>query len=608
VSETIRATLKVKSLTLAPYIPPEIEPPAAPSALSATMASAYQIDLSWTDNSTDESGFEVQRSPDGSSGWATVGYTAAGDTTYSDLGLNPGTTYYYRVRAYSDAGSSAWSNTANATTDALPAGDAWYASPGGSGTVGSLAQPFALDYALGATSPIGPGDTLYLLDGHYGSHTRYDVYISGTEAEPVTIRPNTGAVVDIDGALRIYGSHLVVTNAKGADFRIHQHWTTRYLDHDLTGHYNLVQTFGTNVKIVNLVLHDGYQGVVSQTDARRTYAYGNLIYNVGVQDSDRGHGQGHYFQNLYSAEWKEIANTISVLNFDRGLQVYGTSATTYNHRVSGLLSNNILTLHGGADPGNTTHEVLNSMLYNKEGLSPDGRSVRANWKVEDNVFWTWGGLSNNIPGAYAGSVRRNAWYSPGAYIMWTVRLPSGDEFRLDWDENTYRIAATTNMFAVYTPDGSTYTRYSFAGWKSLTGYDAASTLTNASIPATVKVLPNAFEAGRAHVGIFNPSEAATVAVDLSGIGLTNGETVKVYSAFNYLGDSPYTFTYQSGTPAQSTAVPIPMTGWSWSRPEAGSDAERAADALATGWPDSWATQNPDGRVKVGYFIVRGGAP
>ena len=49
-------------------------PPAAPSALTATAASPMQIDLSWTDNSDDESGFSIECSPDGTSGWSERGW------------------------------------------------------------------------------------------------------------------------------------------------------------------------------------------------------------------------------------------------------------------------------------------------------------------------------------------------------------------------------------------------------------------------------------------------------------------------------------------------------------------------------------------------------
>jgi len=90
-------------------------PPAAPSGLSTAAISAGQIDLSWNDNATNEDGFYIQRSEDGSN-WGLIDTVGADVTVYSDLTVFPNTTYYYRVRAYNFSGSSAYSNTASATT------------------------------------------------------------------------------------------------------------------------------------------------------------------------------------------------------------------------------------------------------------------------------------------------------------------------------------------------------------------------------------------------------------------------------------------------------------------------------------------------------------
>ncbi|MBN1919602.1 MAG: fibronectin type III domain-containing protein [Anaerolineae bacterium] len=94
--------------------------PAAPTSLSATAASTTQINLTWVDASNNESGFKIERSANGTSGWAQIGTVGANVTTYNSTGLTCGTPYYYRVRSYNTAGNSAYSNTANATTSACP--------------------------------------------------------------------------------------------------------------------------------------------------------------------------------------------------------------------------------------------------------------------------------------------------------------------------------------------------------------------------------------------------------------------------------------------------------------------------------------------------------
>ncbi|MCX6334965.1 MAG: fibronectin type III domain-containing protein [Bacteroidia bacterium] len=90
--------------------------PTAPSNLSATASSGTQINLSWTDNSNDETGFRIERSADGSTGWSEIATTAANTATYQNTGLTASTIYYYRVRAYNSAGNSTYTNNANATT------------------------------------------------------------------------------------------------------------------------------------------------------------------------------------------------------------------------------------------------------------------------------------------------------------------------------------------------------------------------------------------------------------------------------------------------------------------------------------------------------------
>ena len=60
--------------------------PGAPSDLRATARSRTQIDLVWSDHSMDESDFHVERSPDGSTGWAEIATVIP--PSYNDTGLD----------------------------------------------------------------------------------------------------------------------------------------------------------------------------------------------------------------------------------------------------------------------------------------------------------------------------------------------------------------------------------------------------------------------------------------------------------------------------------------------------------------------------------------
>lgn len=88
----------------------------APGSLTASVISESQVDLAWTDNSDNESGFVVERMQENGA-FAQIADLGANSTSYSDDDLLSSTTYTYRVKAYGDEGESAWSNTASVTTD-----------------------------------------------------------------------------------------------------------------------------------------------------------------------------------------------------------------------------------------------------------------------------------------------------------------------------------------------------------------------------------------------------------------------------------------------------------------------------------------------------------
>ena len=89
--------------------------PVAPTGLSAKALSMTQINLTWVDNATDETGFKVERSTNGTT-FTQVATPAQNATSYSSTGLSKNKTYWYRVRATNATGDSGYSNTASAKT------------------------------------------------------------------------------------------------------------------------------------------------------------------------------------------------------------------------------------------------------------------------------------------------------------------------------------------------------------------------------------------------------------------------------------------------------------------------------------------------------------
>ncbi len=89
--------------------------PTAPSGLVASATSQTSISLTWVDNSSNETGFRIERKT-GSGTYSVLTSLAAGATTYTDNTASAGTTYTYRVIATSANGDSSPSNESTTTT------------------------------------------------------------------------------------------------------------------------------------------------------------------------------------------------------------------------------------------------------------------------------------------------------------------------------------------------------------------------------------------------------------------------------------------------------------------------------------------------------------
>jgi hypothetical protein len=80
--------------------------PAAPSRLDAKSVSWDRIELSWLDNSTNEEGFKIEVKSPGASTFEEKARVGANVTTYRYTGLQPKTTYQFRVKAFNSLGDS----------------------------------------------------------------------------------------------------------------------------------------------------------------------------------------------------------------------------------------------------------------------------------------------------------------------------------------------------------------------------------------------------------------------------------------------------------------------------------------------------------------------
>jgi hypothetical protein len=129
------------STALVVYGPPlpSSTAPAAPSNLTATAISSLQINLAWTDNSNNESGFSIEGSTDGIN-FSVIGTVGTNVTTYAaETNISAGGTYYFRVRAYNGVSNNVFSTYTNIATVTTPTTTPTLSFPGGfAGTAGTL--------------------------------------------------------------------------------------------------------------------------------------------------------------------------------------------------------------------------------------------------------------------------------------------------------------------------------------------------------------------------------------------------------------------------------------------------------------------------------------
>ncbi|MGN6370738.1 MAG: carbohydrate-binding protein [Phycisphaerae bacterium] len=103
--------------------------PALPDGVHATGASSSSIQITWNDNATDETGYEIQAAALNWGPWSTIATVGANITSFTETGLTPGATFQYRIRALGTDLNSDWSggNPAFATT--LTSHDAQHVVP-----------------------------------------------------------------------------------------------------------------------------------------------------------------------------------------------------------------------------------------------------------------------------------------------------------------------------------------------------------------------------------------------------------------------------------------------------------------------------------------------
>lgn len=208
--------------------------PDAPSGLTASSISANKVVLTWTDNSSDESLFRVERSLNGTT-YSSIGTTSANVATYSDSGLTSATQYYYRVRAENKYGNSAYSTYVVSTLITEPtvqtSGLQFTTVNDGSETIsftsGNGAKRLLLIHAASVVNANPADNTTYTASGIYGNGTQIgtgNFVIYGDTGTAVNVTGLTAGVRYYVSAYEFNGSggseNYLTTNPASGSFAI----------------------------------------------------------------------------------------------------------------------------------------------------------------------------------------------------------------------------------------------------------------------------------------------------------------------------------------------------------------------------------------------------
>jgi len=399
-----------------------------------------------------------------------------------------------------------------------------YVAPNGSASGdGTLSRPWDLATALSHPSTVKPGDTIWLRGGTYRGNFRSD--LTGTASAPIVVRQYPGERATLDAnttnrgepGLRVFGADTWYWGFEITDSNPNRMNSGGFNNPPLRA--TSVYVVGPRTKFINLVVHDGLEGFDFWSPAVDAEIYGTLIYNVGVEAVDRGHGHSIYVQNQTGT--KRIVDNILFNGFSFGIHAYTGSNfldniymegnVAFNHGILSAAGAKANIYFGGGDVPNNPSLVSN-FVYSTPGN--DGRAADL-----DNA----GGCTNLV-------VSNNYLVGDSALEIagCTVTTLSGNT--LYGDVGSLRTLYPANTYHTSRPTG-----------------------------VRTFVRPNRYERGRAHIVVFNWDQSGTVAADVSSV-LQVGARYEVRNAQDFFAAPVLTGTYD-GTPLQ-----LRMTGLTVAKP------------------------------------------
>jgi hypothetical protein len=408
--------------------------------------------------------------------------------------------------------------------------------------IGTLERPWTLTAALdGGGGTLQPGDTVWLRGGTYRGVFR--TALEGAPGRWIVFRQRPGERATIDGTLRADGAYLAFWG-----FEVMQSTPSTY---GLEANTN----YG---RFINLVVHDaGSQGITFWTPGIDAELYGCIVYNNGTHPVL---DHGVYVHNEEGT--KLLADNVFFDNLANGIQVYAShkNPAIRNVRVEGNVSFNngtispagraLANLVVNAQVPTEGMVVADNMLYysGADGVNLSlGTNAAANNRdvvVQDNyAVGGWMGLEMGNPW-------RRATVTGNTFVAshYLVNLGGvGLAVAYQWSGNTWGSESSDHSWRF------DHQQLDWNAWREATGLGGTDGILADSGEPRVFVRPNRYEAGRAHVIVYNWGRLAEVPVDVSRV-LRPGDRFEVRNVQALFGAPVASGVYQ-GTP-----IPVPMDG------------------------------------------------
>lgn len=458
---------------------------------------------------------------------------------------------------------------------AVSAGDVIWVGPGDKPGEGTRENPYTFTQAFsgsagnaGTTVRIKPGSTVHLMGGSYkpewpnnqekskaSVQKLFHIEIQGEPDNPISVMPEPGNAVHLDGCLEVDSSYLSISNLEIGN--------SNYAP---TGQYPPAVNFmkSRNVELINCNLFGASSTVTFMQTSKDILIYGCLVHD----SCGMPHGSSNFYLQNLADSTKTVEQCVAYRSSAQNLGVHVYSADAA-HNVRFI--DNITFLGGCVEPKRNWDNI-----FINPGVPFDGIEVIGNIAYQHEKACDWrpnARFSSKKDAKKTGytnarGVIRDNWIMGGicAVSMGRWKQMTFENNTLWADKLMIEINSSTMADAIppqeekpdlsgfkvggnryFTTSEATSFRYdrtgkiadgdpllTFAQWQAL-GLDKNSilekTVNGRPTGSMVRVFPNRYEKGRANVAIFNWDGKDSVKADLSK-ALTKGDRYRVYNCLD----------------------------------------------------------------------------